>query len=75
MLIGITLDALLTLILLPPIAIAIFYGLWWWVYFPKNAKTIYWAKVFRQDVYVAASDSGNGRGAGNERNDGPGAES
>lgn len=35
-----------------------FVAILWIAYVPKNAKTIFWAKVFRQDVLVGASDSG-----------------
>lgn len=30
----------------------------WLAWIPKNAKTIVWAKLKRQDVFIAASDSG-----------------
>lgn len=35
-----------------------FLGIFWLAWMPKNAKTIVWAKLKRQDVFIAASDSG-----------------
>jgi hypothetical protein len=35
-----------------------FMAIFWLAYVPKNAKTILWAKIHRQDVLIGASDSG-----------------
>lgn len=34
------------------------FGFIWIVYMPKNNKTAFWAKVFRQTIFMAATDSG-----------------